>query len=373
MKRLLSLASSFLILPVLAGSMLLAGCSQSVSSSNPDKNYLYKTPVLDVRATQLDFAYPTKRPSLKRGKEVFAQNCAVCHGANGGNFSSPKAQKDFLYATPIDHYIFLSTGEAPKLNYETGTRKQLQVASKHPAFRDKLSRDDRWAAIFYARHLAGGSDIRHIAVNDAITIKAVFGANCAVCHGNEGNANGFLVGHSSSHELKSAPVHGGVFYPAPARFTQFDRVYNRTDAQWYKFLVEGIYPSGMPAWLGNVDVTNKYTFNSDLLWMLVKYVRSLAYNNDLPEDEVKPAGLMPPTSMMPLVNPMIPPVPATDASRYVGEHGRSYNDSITVTTKMPLIPGLQSELKPGTVNPNFRMAAPTTNRAVDVRDVKASH
>lgn len=317
------------VLAIVAGSMVFTGCLQSTQVSKTD---ITAAPVIDDVASTLDFGYPSRPPSLKHGKEVFAQSCAQCHAPSF--FQQAKAQKDLTYSTPIDLYILLTTGKAPVLKENNAVHKTIQLAGgTHPAFADSLSRDDRWAAVFYARHLAGASDINHAATNNDPDIAAIYGGNCAVCHGKKGNANGPLhTGHPSNHELQGGKVHGGLFYPAPARFTQYDRVFNRTDAQWYKYLAEGIYPSGMPAWLGNVDKDKGFVYDETLLWMLVKHVRSLAIKNDLPEGTTIPKGLMGPT---PKVNPLIPPVDASKRFDFKGNGGTEYFTE--QTSHMPLL------------------------------------
>jgi mono/diheme cytochrome c family protein len=305
----------------------LSGCLQKAGVKKPS---LASAPVVDNVASKLDFGYPSKPPSLKEGKEVFAQSCAQCHAPSF--FQQASTQKTLTYSTPIDLFILLTTGEAPVLKEENAFHKNIDLEN-HPAFADTLSRDERWAAIFYARHLAGASDITHKATSDDPDIAAVYGGNCAVCHGKKGNANGNLhTGHPSNHELEGGKVHGGLFYPAPARFTQYDRVFNRTDAQWYTYLVEGIYPSGMPAWLGNVDKDKGYVYDETLLWMLVKHLRSLAITNDLPEDSINPTGLMGPA---PNTKALIPPVDASKSFDYKGNGGAEYFSE--QTSNMPLL------------------------------------
>lgn len=315
---------------VMGTALTLSGCTQKTSVQSKQ---FAKTPVVKQTTSNLDFGYPSRPPSLKAGKEIFTKNCLSCH--TPASFQSSKIQKDFIYTTPIDLYVLLSTGKAPVLKKETATRKQLKLSGQHPAFKATLTRDDRWDAIFYARHLAGASDITHAAKNDDPSVAAIYGANCAVCHGKKGNANGPLhTGHPSSHELKGGQVHGGLFYPAPARFTQYDRVFNRTDAQWYTYLVEGIYPSGMPAWLGNVDQDKQYTFNETLLWMLVKHVRQLSYNSDLAEGTVNPSGLAT-SAYGPTVNPLIPAV-TTGTFKYKGDHKNDFFKE-NAGSRMPLL------------------------------------
>ena len=92
-------------------------------------------------------------------------------------------------------------------------------------------------------------------------MKAVFGANCAVCHGSRGAGDGQLN-------------KGLVLQPAPANFTQFDRFYDRTDEQIWDHIANGIKWEGMPNFLGKQDRGNKVKFDADYIWKLVQYVRN---------------------------------------------------------------------------------------------------
>ncbi len=320
--RILTLGGCLLLLGVL---VVTTGCS---GQANLDpKSRLTSAPVVDEQAHLLNFEYPSNPPSLKQGKEVFANNCASCH--SGGYFKQRKVQNNLLYSTPIDLYIMLNTGEPPVLTNKakaSGIRRQIVFSGNapHPSYRDSLERDEIWAALFYARYLAGANNIgtAQKKVPDAATVATIYGGNCAVCHGTNGEADGFLyTGHSTSHELMNAGVHGGVFFPAPARFPQYDRMFNRTDAQLFKYIAEGIYPSAMPAWLGNVDQEKGFKFDDELLWALVKHVRSLAMNKaemKALQGEINPSGLDSSVADRPVLNLQIPPVTPYDPASYAG-------------------------------------------------------
>ena len=217
-------------------------------------------------------------------------------------------QDHLIYSTPIDYYLYLTTGHGPDVFMKTNERRKVFPAfhpgkdGKVQTFRDTLSRQQRWEVIFYTRYLAGLADTGFKSLDGKPLVLAsdIYGGNCAVCHGKRGHADGFLhTGKASSHELKNGPIHG-AFYPPPANFTQYVRVYNRTDAQWYKYLCQGIYPSAMPSWYGNVDRDKNFVFNHELLWKLPRYLRTLSYNNDLPESEVAPIGPIPSNECKPV-------------------------------------------------------------------------
>ncbi len=345
LSRMLTLGGCLLLLVVL---MATTGCSGQANLT-PESG-LGSVPVLDEQAHGLNFDYPSKPPSLKQGKEVFSKNCATCH--SGNYFKQRKVQNNLLYSTPIDLYVMLNTGKPPVLTAEakeSGIRRQIVFSGEkaHPNYRNELNRDEIWASLFYARYLAGANDIgtKQSGAATADAVASIYGGNCAVCHGTNGEADGFLhTGHSTSHELANSPVHGGVLIPAPARFSQYDRMLNRTDAQLFKYISEGIYPSAMPAWLGNVDKDKGFKFDETLIWALVKHVRTLAMD----KGEMKalrggyhPKGLDSTTADQPPLNLQIPPVmPYNPASYTGGKEVKSISEfrDIEVTgSKMPLL------------------------------------
>lgn len=128
---------------------------------------------------------------------------------------------------------------------------------KHEAYLDKLNKRQRWDLVFYARSLA----VPLLSDEERLAMKAVFGANCAVCHGSRGAGDGQLN-------------KGLVLQPAPANFTQFDRFYDRTDEQIWDHIAHGIRWEGMPNFLGKQDRGNKVKFDADYIWKLTQYVRN---------------------------------------------------------------------------------------------------
>lgn len=287
---------------LLSGVLTWSGCatkeSITESSSQP-----FSQPVIDPRLSLDDFAFPSAPPSLARGKEVFENNCLQCHAAP--YWQQPKVQTDLTYTTPIDFYLMLTTGEAPPVTHPSDERRDLLPkvhagADGEPLDFRTLSRDDRWAVLFYARHLAGFDDVS-IQSQDGVALNLgsdVFGGNCAVCHGTRGFADGFLhTGRPSKHGVEGGKVHTGLFQPPPANFHDYWRMYNRTDAQIHKYIAEGIYPSAMPRWYGRMDKDKLFVFNDEMVWKLVRYVRQFSYDVEDLQDPNPPAGIILPSKV----------------------------------------------------------------------------
>jgi len=280
------LLRTFALVAAVSFMTFLSGCAGQTTKivENQSNNGLLSEPVVDKTLVAQDFAFPSRYPSLMRGREIFQAQCIKCHAQ--GYWQNDKVKHDISYTTPIDTYLMLTTGQAPAVEMPTLQRRQV-LPARHPSFRDQLSRDDRWAVIFYTRYLAGAGDIQ--SPDPKTDVAAIFGGNCAVCHGTKGQADGPLyTAKTGNHELHDGTqVHN--LMPAPANFRQFNRLYNRTDAQLLKYICEGIYPSAMPAWFGNVNVDKDsgkitYIFTDNLISNLVRHVRTLAYDNDLSQD-----------------------------------------------------------------------------------------
>ena len=144
-----------------------------------------------------------------------------------------------------------------------------------------ITRDNRWASIWYYRFLSGQGTYSY-AKKD---LASIYGANCAVCHGKGGKADGSLyTGHASAHELGMSPYRND-FYPPPANFRDYSRFYNRTDDILVKHIAEGVYPSAMPSWYGRQDKDRNFVFDEPFIRDMVYYLREFAYENDLPDAE----------------------------------------------------------------------------------------
>lgn len=190
-----------------------------------------------------DFRYPSFPPSIVSGEKVYQANCAQCHG------STPSTSTDIVNkmrkGTPEKQFEFVCGG------------------TNH-SFAKALTVDQRWEALMYLRaHTLGffpkGGP-------EEARMNALFGGNCAVCHGTRGQGDGNL------HKTLN---------PQPANFTMSQRLYTRSDEKLFNEISYGIPWTGMPAWKGRYDFDKHENFDEAMVWDLVRYVRSFGYSQEL--------------------------------------------------------------------------------------------
>ncbi len=94
---------------------------------------------------------PATADNIAAGKQLFAAQCAACHGSNGrGNgpaaaqLNPPPSDLTFAVHTPIasDAYLYWTLAEGGK-----------PVGSAMPTFINSLAPDDAWKIILYLRQL----------------------------------------------------------------------------------------------------------------------------------------------------------------------------------------------------------------------------
>lgn len=228
--------------------VLLAGCSKQEVTLKGSQDALAER---SVTANNQTVIYPDDDPSVPDGKVTFEKmNCAACHGASGegvqGKTSIALSDKEYMHQQkPVEQFEFLSFGKP---------------GSDHPVLNDKLSRREIWNLVFYARSLAAPL----LTAKEWSDIDAVFGSNCAVCHGKIGYGDGPLA-----HNLE----------PQPANFQNFVRFYDRSDDILWDHIANGIKWEGMPNFLGKEDKAKNVKFDREYIWKLVQYVRNFHETN----------------------------------------------------------------------------------------------
>jgi mono/diheme cytochrome c family protein len=227
-------------------------------------------------------ATPTR---VERGKKIFAEQCASCHGADGTGNAPIGAQFDppargFNTAEyrfgggPIAIYNAISSG---KMTAEDGT------TANHPGVFTNVAFQDRWAVTHYVRSLgptngmtdsaAAIEQARFEAVNgvcdEAIkgTISAkvqpggedqmakakeIYAAQCSSCHGAEGKGDGAAAG-----ALKPPPRN---FHSADEKWT-----IGSSPLGIFNTLTNGIPGTSMASYA---------SLSEDERWALVHYLRT---------------------------------------------------------------------------------------------------
>ncbi len=239
-KSLKILRTITLVMCIVLVGLLLNACQTSVNLNKvalPSES----NPLVSKKSTAADFAYPTKDPSIEDGKKSFGQNCASCHSFKTESGKQTFTLKYINSVTPSHLFKVITSNE------------------KHPSFKDKLSRQERWDIVMYLRYELFGLP------KEFEDIKTKFGGNCAVCHGTRGFADGNIHYYLN---------------PLPANFNQFDRLYEKTDETLFDEISNGIPWTAMPPWANRIDKDKHFTFDDKFRWELVKYVRQFGYSTE---------------------------------------------------------------------------------------------
>ncbi len=120
-----------------------------------------------------------EKPSALRGRQLYAENCAACHGDTGLG-DGPTLRGLEVTAPSFTEESYLREN-SPAALFEIVTNGRMDRFM--PPWKDRLSSDQIWDAVFYtwwlgtpAKRLSRGAD--------------VYDANCAGCHGAEGRGDG---------------------------------------------------------------------------------------------------------------------------------------------------------------------------------------
>src|SRR5262249_12036090 len=119
---------------------------------------------------------PTERPSLARGQELYRENCAGCHGANGAGDGPDAAHLAIPPASFSDRAFMRAETPRDAFNVIMLGRQK----SGMPAWGDALSPQQAWDLVSYLWSFG-----RTPAEVDAG--RQVYAARCAGCHGANGD------------------------------------------------------------------------------------------------------------------------------------------------------------------------------------------
>jgi mono/diheme cytochrome c family protein len=231
MKRLLILATC---------SLVLAGCNFSLAADvTPPPGY---QPPAEAQATApavTGAVFPLVPPDPANGAPIYAEKCAPCHGESGlGNgpnaaslpnpvppLGSPEVARA---AVPSDWFTIVTQGNLERFM---------------PPFRS-LSDPERWDVVAYALNL-------HVTQESLTSGAELFQANCAACHGENGEGDG--------------PQAAGLAVPD---LTNQEFMAGRSADDLYQAISQGAGGS-MPAFGEKLSEAER--------WALADYTRSLTF------------------------------------------------------------------------------------------------
>lgn len=249
------------LLVALPAVISLSSCTEQVSLKGADDKMASRqvTESADV------VIFPDDNPSIPDGKVVYEkQQCATCHGADGKGIAN-KTTVDLSNEVmvhkqkPLDLYYFLTYGKP----MAEGSAILAGHEVNHPSLKDTCSRKQVWDLVFYTRAIA----VPPMAQKEIDDMDAVFGANCAVCHGKRGHGDGPLTKNFA-------------LQPVPANFHQFNRFFDRTDDVLWDHIANGIKWEGMPNFLNKQDRAKNIKFDEAYIKKLVQFVRHFHSSND---------------------------------------------------------------------------------------------
>jgi mono/diheme cytochrome c family protein len=174
-------------------------------------------------------SYPALPPSAALGQALYETHCASCHGADGrGAVPGARNFSDLDYMR----------GETPASFYAAVTEGRGEM----PAYRDRLSSDERWNVVFYVWRFS--TDAETLALGEQL-----YQANCVACHGADGS--GQVLG--------------------AADFTDVRVMAGQAPRDSYLITTQG--RGSMPAWQGRLS--------QDERWAVIDYLLTFSYDPTL--------------------------------------------------------------------------------------------
>jgi mono/diheme cytochrome c family protein len=273
---------------VIVAALVLAGCQSSVAvtGTQPDLRRLPPPESVEIPLVADENENPII-PDAVKGKQVFDQNCAVCHGMNGDGKGPMAASlvapdKDVLTAffslfgitlhrpplpsRPVDfHNRDLENVITPAIMYETVTGGRPHTAM--PAFGPEasfgankyptLSNAARWDANAYEMTFRTSPE-------ELSGAKALYDQQCAVCHGVNGDGRGGARSADMAQHLWAWARGEG-----PGVFTDLNFIVQRNPSDLTNAILDGV--GLMPSY--------RATLTRDQINGLVDYVFSFFYTH----------------------------------------------------------------------------------------------
>ncbi len=230
--------------------------------------------------------YPVVAPDPEKGKTIYAEKCAPCHGDKGMGDGPKAAQlsvpvaaigdpKNARQATPASWFTIVTNGNIERFM---------------PPFANGLTDRERWDVVAYVFTLSQTADTLS-------TGKDAYTANCADCHGQTGLGDGPKAADSN-----------------PRSFHNLEFMASQTDQALFDAITNGVQ--------NKMQAYNQ--LSEDQRWALVAYVRSLTYAAPGATNAAS-GGTPEPAAQSTAVSGVITPTAAISTTGYV-----------TVTVNMPV-------------------------------------
>jgi mono/diheme cytochrome c family protein len=188
---------------------------------------------------------------IARGKEIYAAQCAICHGENGDGkgpagvalpLKPPDLRDRSAIAEMRDNYWFWRVSEGGQVE------PFKSRGSAMPPWKDQLAVEDRWAVIAY-QHTFSGHQGPHVPwehPESVIVGRDIYAMACVTCHGADGRGQGSVAATLSPRRA-----------PQPRDFTQGEFKLRSTptgqlptSADIFRTITEGIRAGGGPLTVG---------------------------------------------------------------------------------------------------------------------------
>lgn len=278
----------------------LAGCSFSLAADVTPPPGASDIAISRTQiASSIQDIYPLVPPDVNKGKAIFEEKCAPCHGVNGDGdgpraaqlpnpvpaLSNPEVARQ---AVPAQWYLIVTNGNLERFM---------------PPF-PSLSDSQRWDVVAYSLSLSVSS----ATIEEGAKL---YQEHCAACHGVEGKGDG--------PQAASLPV-------PSTNFTDLAFSASKSGFDIYSSIVLG-KPPAMPAFGEELSDEQR--------WAIVDYLQSLTFTK-VPEalqsaiQATMPAPLPSEEPGTALPSPSLTPVPTTQATASAGKgviRGRVSNGS----------------------------------------------
>ena len=126
---------------------------------------------------------PERLPVAGLGAELYAQNCAPCHGVDGGG-DGPAGAGAAMNPTVFSDPQAVWERSPAELFYVT---KFGRIEELMPPWRNRLNDEQIWQAVYYAWDL-------HTDETEALAGADLYARSCAACHGEDGRGDGPAAG-----------------------------------------------------------------------------------------------------------------------------------------------------------------------------------